>query len=1019
RAAGRPDLVKEFARAIVDEEPTDLATREELAKSLVSEGDAAAALEEYRQLAAADPREARYLYEERALLTTLGRPGELAPVYARLFELDPANSELAFDRGRFSLEAARTAAEGSSERLEAARAAVASFERSASEPKFSEGSLLGLADAARLSGDPTRAIRAYEEFLAKPESSSNTKVLKELGHALREQGRFEEAASTYDRALGLGLEDPDLLWGEVEVLAETNADGKALRYIDILSQRDPANLLYRRRKGQLLLRAGRRAEGIRVLREVAETARTDPVALFEVAHALRSDGDYAEAIESYREGLKADPAHRAGRIAFAETLNLAGRYNEALPIVDALLNEEPNDLAAWKARADSCRALGRTGDLEYSLKAILLLDPTHSPALVEKYRLHLGEGQKLEALECLTQFLDAGGPESGNTALLLEAGDLAAELGRTDEAGRLYERASELDPGQRGAIGVRKARMRLSAGRPDLALEVLDGATPAGTDAAPGSESLRGDILMAMERPAEAESVYRAILARDPSAPLVLLGLARALLDQGKHAEARTLLVEAIPKAPPTLGPFLLLAESESGLGSAPNAIRAIQKGLEVLPDSKELWTRLGELEITQEAWPDAAAAFGNAVRIDPANPSLLLKAGYVAERLGHRTEALSLYERATQSGPSDKQTWTSRGLALLANDRPEEATASFDRALALDSDFDPAKQGRKAAVERTREAQVDRFGREALLLEARLHRTVTKNDLFVTLHVPFDFLEPVLSGVTRDPKVDLSQLDEAQLHQLETASYQIITAALDRRSEGVERRGFSLADVAVLSPSGRSLKEIQQLFGYLRAVLEVELRPENLKLEPDVEELARRALLLPAEQRTLFQIVRNLKVGIFRARLIKVVESSGSAVHAPLPSLDLGAYTPEFRTDRPSPPAGGEPIAEVEPPPPMEAPAKPSVPSTPPADKPMPSAARCVGCGGLASILHACGAPVCAHCVVEFGTCPKCRLPASLPTNPTPPPTAAHHRASSGPIAESGPTRGTLHALKQVVARA
>ena len=175
----------------------------------------------------------------------------------------------------------------------------------------------------------------------------------------------------------------------------------------------------------------------------------------------------------------------------------------------------------------------------------------------------------------------------------------------------------------------------------------------------------------------------------------------------------------------------------------------------------------------------------------------------------------------------------------------------------------------------------------------------MTKSDLFVTLHVPYDLLDPILAALSRDTRIDLPKLSEEEMRQLERDSCQLVTAALDRRADGVERRGFTLADVAVLSPPTRSLVETQRLFGYLRAVLEADLRPENIQLTPDVEELARRALLLPPAQRTLFEIARTMHVGVFKARLIKTVEAAGATVHAPLPTLDLGAYTPEFRAPR------------------------------------------------------------------------------------------------------------------------
>ena len=40
-------------------------------------------------------------------------------------------------------------------------------------------------------------------------------------------------------------------------------------------------------------------------------------------------------------------------------------------------------------------------------------------------------------------------------------------------------------------------------------------------------------------------------------------------------------------------------------------------------------------------------------------------------------------------------------------------------------------------------------------------------------------------------------------------------------------------------------------------------------------------------------------------------------------------------------------------------------------------------GCGGVATVIHGCGAPVCMHCIAEFRTCPKCGQPVALPARP------------------------------------
>ncbi|HYA69918.1 MAG TPA: tetratricopeptide repeat protein [Thermoplasmata archaeon] len=991
-----PDAVREFAQAVITEEPADLEAQVELARTLATTGDVPGAIHAYDALLESHPGELPYLLEKKEVVARTDDPAQIAPVLDELFRLDPTRTDVGVERGNLYLSLAYDRPEGSAERDQAARTALVSYERASSDPEVADISDLGIARASRLVNDSERAIRAYESFLNREGNHMRHDILKELGHALRETGRYSEAIEAYGRAIAGGLEDADLFWGAAEVFAEVGQEARALQLLDVLLRRDANNPLFLRKKGQLLLRTGHRTEALAILQQAVQAAHGDPHSYFEVAEALRAQGAYADAISYYRRGLEVDPRSRHGRLALSETLFLAGQYPEAVQIVDPLLKEDPNDLAAWKARADAFRALGRTNEVLYSLKAILLLEPENGPALLEMFQLHRDAKETKEAYETLARLLATSSPEAQDATLHLERGDLAAALGKTEEANEAYERAASLDPVMKLEIATRRARLRLTAGRPDLALEVLDEgmkSVPPGSSASLAALLLRAEVLGALERPAEARGAYEEVRQRDPTSPVALAGIGKSMLDEGKHAEAVEFLRGAIPQVPPQESLYLLLAEAYAGVAQMDAASEAIKKAVEALPKSVALWVRAGELAVARQAWPEAASAFAHALALQPAAVEVLLRAGFVAERLEHPNEALAFYERGTEADPSNKQAWTSRGLALLATGRPSEAQTSFDRALALDSDYAPAKDGKKLAIQKTRDAEVQRYARDALLLEARLNRTVTKNDLFVTLHVPYEFLEPVLGAIGRNVKVNLDRLEPNEIRDLENASYHLVTSAVEHRPPGIERRGLTLADVAVLSPPAYSLDQIERLFGYLRAVLEADLRPENLKLTPDVEELARKALVLPPEQRTLFQLVRTLRVGIYKARLIKVVEQAGSAVHAPLASLDLGAYSPEFRpraeaepegpaTMAPGGPVGlGEgPETVVVPAPAAEwvAPTDEEIEATPETGSPAVSApsaapARCVGCGGIASVAHSCGAPLCQHCVGQFPSCPKC----------------------------------------------
>ncbi|MCI4363524.1 MAG: tetratricopeptide repeat protein [Thermoplasmata archaeon] len=993
KAAHRPPVVREFAHAILASAPGDAAAREALAQAYAEDGGLTEALAEYDRLLEKSPTEVRYLLEKRRLLTELGRNDLLARVLDEIFRLDPTRTDIALERGNLYLGRGYELAEGSPDRAQSARTALVSYERASLSTERRASALLGLARASRLVHLPERAAHAYRDFLEVPGQSDRADARKELGHVLRELHRYREAEQEYARALSAGGEDLDLLWGEVEVLTQLNQEEAALRYVEILLHREPQNPLFLRRKGQLLLQSGRRAEALPVLAQAVEASRGDPRAHFEVGEALRAHGAFAEAIPHLNSGLALDPKSRPGWLALAGTLHDAGRFNEVVPIVDRLLHEDPNDLVAWRLRAEAFRALDRRPELLYSLRGILLLDPQNASALLEKAKLELETGDKEAAYAGFVLVTQSGEASANDPALWMQVADLASELGRSEDANRAFDRVTQLDPSRSGDITTRRARLRLGAGRPDLALELLDAvpATP-GAEPAAAQELLRAEILSALERPAEAQKVYEKILAQTPHDTPALAGLARCLLDQGSAAAARDRLRGELHQASPQPAMFLLLAEAESALGALPEAGKVLESGVGALPASPELWGRLGEVRIREEQWPGAADALAHAMALAPHDTELPLRAGFVAEKLGHEHEALALYEHATQIAEGNKQAWTSQGLALLRLGRPTEALPAFARALALDADFDPALEGKKAAEQKTREATVERHGREALLLESKLGRSVNRNDLFVTLHVPYDLLEPVLAALARTPRIDLHRLSEEELRDLETASCQLISGALERRPEGLERRGLTLADVAVLSPPTFTLSELQRLFGYIRTVLDLDLRPENLTLTPDVEELARRALLLPESQRTLFQISKTLRVGLYKARVIKTVEMAGSAVHAPLPSVDLGQYTPEFReagsgsasvaheTHGAAPPP--EPFFPVD-----DEAVHAAVPAPAPTSEPLATTAppgggaRCLGCGGLAALVHVCGAPLCSSCVAQFPACPKCHQ-AVAPSN-------------------------------------
>ena len=692
RAHQRAPFQVTFARALLRLRPNDPEVSVQLAQGLAGVGQREAALQVFEQLLTAQPNHVPFLLEKKRILQALGRVDQIPPLLDRLFEIDPSRQDVALERGNLYLSRCYRLPPGDPGVRPLAQEALRSYERSVVSPELRSSSLLGQARASRLLGDLPRATQGFRDFLAEPANAQRGDVFKEYGHVLREAHRGSEAHMAYERAVALGREDSDLLFGLVEVLSALNEDARALHYVDVLLKREPTNANYLRRRGRLLMRTGQKAQGLELLRSSVSPEETDPRVFFEVGASLKEQGDYPEALEYLKKGLARNPQDPYGQRALAETLLLAGRYPEAAATVDGLLHQDTHDPLAWKLRADAYRALRREPEVLYSLRAILLLDPGNVPVAQEKYRLHRERGEKAEALETLRLLVDHVPDGEPRAALGMAEGDLLAELDRPSEAVSAYDRALSLSERLRPEISFHKARTLVESGQAKEALDALDasGGTVPTADGARvyARDLLRCQILLALDRAAEALPLLEKLAVDHSNEPEPAGLYLRALVETGQapqatsYFEANQGLLTSLPKA------FLSAAEAAAAQEDLARAAGLLQQGLERHPQAVALWVR--RAEIAQRSGQDALAAdaFGKALVLSPKDPQRYVDLGAVQEKLGRFQEALSTYDQGLGLASRDKVLLARKGSVLLELKRAPEALTSFEEALNLDPEL-------------------------------------------------------------------------------------------------------------------------------------------------------------------------------------------------------------------------------------------------------------------------------------------------------------------------------------------
>ncbi|MBN1336329.1 MAG: hypothetical protein JXB39_10245 [Deltaproteobacteria bacterium] len=489
-------------------------------------------------------------------------------------------------------------------------------------------------------------------------------------------------------------------------MAETRTDleQQALRWvtrgqipkaIDVYRKilaRDPHDRRIRQKVGELYLKIGREAEGLKSLKEAADLTLKDgqaraAIALYKVlqGHLPEDLGVMASLAECYRQAGMSAEAERTAE----ETLNLAvsGRnWKIAVAMVDQLVDLRPTDLkarfrraevlhaakdvpaalAAWRDLAPLLARRGEMGEVARVLEAAVQLAPDDVDLQIRAARARLEVGDAPRALELLA---DARAARPGDADLDHLQATALIRAGRGAEARPLllsladHHRSNGDIEGQARAL-----REALDAGDddPELRRSADEAADLAGRMRArlwevPVLTPIHDDEVAACAR-AEVQARYgfperalvtleEALEARASSLPLagrrveILLDLQRrqealdglAALVRGARGQAREVLVGRLQSlgGPRIPDEEASKADSDLGDGLVEPGVAAPRDAVEQ-EDARlarvEAHLATGDLEsalvLLQDAWRD-----------DPRNEEILRRIGEIRTTLRERTQ--------------------------------------------------------------------------------------------------------------------------------------------------------------------------------------------------------------------------------------------------------------------------------------------------------------------------------------------------------------------------------------------
>lgn len=665
--------------------------------------------------------------------------------FRKVLQLDPQYKDAHLELGRSLLAQSR-----GTEALQEFTEAVRKDPNNATAKRFySELTLAAyLADPQRPASRLQALIRiAEEEIKANPASYEGWRL---SGLLARSQGRPDEAIVAFRKALLAKPSDEEvgrLLAQALALNPETQEE--AVRTWKSTIEQQPKSWTAYEELSSFHQKKSQLDAAEEVLRGAMRQlpGSTEPYVRLAQIHFRSGKLEQARAL---LEELAADAAKfPGGKLAAADAYYAANDFENALRIYrSGWQSPGPQRKTFGKRTLRTLSAIGRMDEARTQLKEVLALDPKDIEVRTAEALLELDRNQTASAIELLQKL---AAENSASSTLRYHLGRAYAKLGDATKAAAAWRESVRLSPGS-PEPRVELARLSLQLGR---AAEALEAASTVLQLEPEHSEALHLRIaaLQSLGRWNEAKSAhaeYRKLFPQSATAELDeaafhlkdrkfaeaerifkkyhrpgladlqrLTGYARALVAQGKSADALRLIEDEarlspdnrllqyvladtywvngkLSEAKSTLtallraDPKFYLAGMRLGLllqqeGKPAEALQVLEATRKESPERVEPQAVIAQVQEQLGNWDGAKNAYREVLRVQPQNPAAALSLANVIAEHGAESElaeALRLAQLAKLLVPSDPRVLDTLGLVYLRRNEKSLAIAEFQSAL-------------------------------------------------------------------------------------------------------------------------------------------------------------------------------------------------------------------------------------------------------------------------------------------------------------------------------------------------
>ena len=160
-------------------------------------------------------------------------------------------------------------------------------------------------------------------------------------------------------------------------------------------------------------------------------------------------------------------------------------------------------------------------------------------------------------------------------------------------------------------------------------------------------------LLRAQRRWDEAVACYQRAVRANPEDAHVLNNLTCALSDMGRDVQAAKVAMMAVALKPDYAEAWFNLGNILRNLGGADQARQAYRRAIRIRPDMAEAWSNLGDMHKSATELSQAIECYRTALRLQPGLPHPYVNLGEVLKEQGRVTDAITLLQHALEQHPA------------------------------------------------------------------------------------------------------------------------------------------------------------------------------------------------------------------------------------------------------------------------------------------------------------------------------------------------------------------------------